>query len=395
MAFHELKFPKYLPDFPSHSKVLQYLQDYSEHHFLHELIKFNSPVESIARNGSKWVVDDSEEYDAVVVANGHYDEIKRLPIDVDGGFHGKIIHSKFWDRNDDFAGKTVLVAGGGSSGKDIAESLSEVCRMVFWSPSRSKVDESLMLYIPEENRDRMQFCKRIDTINQHGVMISGDQPINEENRLDAIINACGYKFTAPFIEDLAPEIDIKKNTISVDLGCFSQEYPTSLFFPGQHLDSLFFPHVEQQVQAIALAIRMGEDEYSANYQEKVRSLKLPYSFEHDHKIVVNRAVYMQLLREFCKDDVNQFSDFLNKDMSDKKNILDEDLLQIDKVCFFFPRDLYCKTCMNRLNKNNFEFAQVYLQLKDLKTKLGRDYRNLEGYDEKLNLVGLHKMQATK
>jgi cation diffusion facilitator CzcD-associated flavoprotein CzcO len=74
--------------------------------------------------------DTTEHFDHLVVANGH-NHYPRIPewsknSDWVGGKEGRrVFHSVFFRELDVYAGKTVLIVGGGSSGMDIAAQVSK------------------------------------------------------------------------------------------------------------------------------------------------------------------------------------------------------------------------------------------------------------------------------
>src|SRR4051812_19834230 len=77
MEYSDFPMPKSYPDFPHHSQIAKYFNDYVDHFGFRDRIRFETPVES-ARRGDDgvWTITtdrgDSERYDAVMVANGHH-----------------------------------------------------------------------------------------------------------------------------------------------------------------------------------------------------------------------------------------------------------------------------------------------------------------------------------
>lgn len=70
------------------------------------------------------------EYDAVMICNGHNSKISMPEIPGMNDFLGKSMHSKIYRIPDPFAGKKVLIVGGGPSGCDIAMKLLDVAKKV-------------------------------------------------------------------------------------------------------------------------------------------------------------------------------------------------------------------------------------------------------------------------
>ncbi|MGW0930502.1 flavin-containing monooxygenase [Streptomyces sp. NPDC002644] len=113
------------PDYPSADLVAGYLDDYARRFGLNEAIRFGVEVTRVERgqDGDGWLVtaeEDTERFDAVVVANGHNWD-PRLPDPAyPGEFTGDQMHAHDYEVADVFAGRRVLVVGMGNSAVDIA-----------------------------------------------------------------------------------------------------------------------------------------------------------------------------------------------------------------------------------------------------------------------------------
>lgn len=130
LQFEEFPVPADWPDFPHHSLIAQYFNDYVDHFGLRGLVQFETPVIKVTRRSDGlWDVttrNGTEPYRAVVVANGHHWSPNR-PV-WDGHFDGQIIHAH--DYRTPFEpvnciGKRVLVVGLGNSAVDIASELGQ------------------------------------------------------------------------------------------------------------------------------------------------------------------------------------------------------------------------------------------------------------------------------
>ena len=125
MNFADFPFPSSIPTYPHRSAILQYYDDYANHHNLLPLIRFSHPVKKVEPiQGDKGWMVDGERYDAVIVCNGHYNT-PRMPDCLkgigskkheDGKRMVDVIHSKFFREPSPWKGKRVLVVGAGSSG---------------------------------------------------------------------------------------------------------------------------------------------------------------------------------------------------------------------------------------------------------------------------------------
>lgn len=130
--YDDFPLPDDYPDYPSHQQLATYFQNYARHFGLYPRIQFNTLVKKceLTPDGS-WMVtterdgtSTTERFDALAVCNGHHWK-PRYP-EYPGTFSGKLMHSHDVKRFSDFAGKRVLVIGGGNSACDVAV---ESCRV--------------------------------------------------------------------------------------------------------------------------------------------------------------------------------------------------------------------------------------------------------------------------
>lgn len=125
-------FESGIPDYPSHDQLRRYFQAYARHFGLYEVIQFSTLVKHCERlNEFTWKVtterdgvETVEEFTHLVVCNGHHWQ-PRYP-EYPGEFSGEYLHSHQFKKADRFAGKRVLVIGGGNSACDVAVETSRV-----------------------------------------------------------------------------------------------------------------------------------------------------------------------------------------------------------------------------------------------------------------------------
>lgn len=125
-SFSDLPMPDDYPDFPHHTLVLDYLQEYINRFDLRPFIRFRHSVESVSPIEGGYSVtyqDDSgmihlEQFGAVVVASGHL-WVPHIPA-IKGNFEGEVLHSSAYSDPSLFDGKSVLIVGAGNSACDIA-----------------------------------------------------------------------------------------------------------------------------------------------------------------------------------------------------------------------------------------------------------------------------------
>jgi cation diffusion facilitator CzcD-associated flavoprotein CzcO len=260
-AFADFPMPADWPAYPGHAQVLQYLRDFARHFDLTSLIRFNTAVTTLTRNGAGWRAAFSDgsmkDYAGVVIANGHLTDPLRP--EIPGQFTGMLLHAKDYKSATIFEGKRVLVAGMGNTGCDIVVDAIHRAQSVLWSvrggnhfvpkflagkPAdeanhkpkrfilpprlRAMLHEPLLRLLvgaPERfglPRPRHRLYDRTPIVNslvlQH--LGQGDvslrKPIREfrgdtvvfadgrEDRVDIVLLATGYRITFPFLSDLSP-----------------------------------------------------------------------------------------------------------------------------------------------------------------------------------------------
>jgi dimethylaniline monooxygenase (N-oxide forming) len=129
MEYSDFPMPKSYPDFPHHTHIAKYFDDYVAHFGFRDRIRFETGVEHAARRpDGVWEIalDDgaTHRYDALLVANGHHWDPRWPEPAFPGsdGFEGVQMHSHDYkgDDPDCFRDKHVVVLGMGNSAMDIA-----------------------------------------------------------------------------------------------------------------------------------------------------------------------------------------------------------------------------------------------------------------------------------
>ena len=139
MAYADYPMPSSYPDFPHHTHIKEYFNDYVDHFGLREHISFETGVEQATRRADGvWEVTiergegegegEVREYDALLVANGHHWDARWPEPAFPGAdtFGGTQLHAHSYVDNSIFAGKDVVVLGMGNSAMDIAVESSYV-----------------------------------------------------------------------------------------------------------------------------------------------------------------------------------------------------------------------------------------------------------------------------
>lgn len=142
MAFSGYPMPASYPDFPHHSHILEYYENFVDHFGLRKHIQFNTSVRDVQpldEGGYRVIIDRgdaSEEryYQHVVVANGHH-WTPRTP-EFPGNFKGESFHSFHYKTTEGLEGKRVLIVGFGNSACDIASEVSRFADRTWVSTRR-------------------------------------------------------------------------------------------------------------------------------------------------------------------------------------------------------------------------------------------------------------------
>ncbi|PRI12682.1 flavin-containing monooxygenase [Leucobacter massiliensis] len=121
-GFSGYPMPDDYPDYPDHRQILTYLRGFADAYGLTERIEFGAEVASVERAGTLWEVSLADgtvsRHRAVVVCTGS--QWHPYSPEIPGDFTGEVRHSVEYRSPQEFAGKRVLVVGGGNSGCDIA-----------------------------------------------------------------------------------------------------------------------------------------------------------------------------------------------------------------------------------------------------------------------------------
>jgi dimethylaniline monooxygenase (N-oxide forming) len=143
MEYADFPMPKSYPDFPHHTHIAKYFNDYVDHFGFRHKILFETGVEHAhLRDDGIWEVTtekgDTQLYDCVIVANGHHWDPRwpEPPFPGHDTFEGEQIHSHYYTDPEQLRDKRVAVLGMGNSAMDIAVDASYVSRKVFLAARR-------------------------------------------------------------------------------------------------------------------------------------------------------------------------------------------------------------------------------------------------------------------
>ncbi|KAF7504787.1 hypothetical protein GJ744_001720 [Endocarpon pusillum] len=267
MQYANRPFADDLPLFPKHQSVLDYCKEYAED--VRPLIRFGwqvsevRPVEGGGPDGghhSGWSVTVIEEasqkrqaydYDAVVVASGHF-SVPHIPAIKGLGawsssYPGSVMHSKAYRNPHPFTGKKVIVVGNSASGVDIGAQVGKVCKHPLLQSLRSEN----LFFSPDEVSWKENILEIVEFLcpEQYSRAVRLANGWIERN-IDAVIFATGYFYSFPFLQINPPVVTNGSRARNVYQQLFHIKYPT-LVFPALPQRIIPFPMAENQAAVIA------------------------------------------------------------------------------------------------------------------------------------------------
>ena len=132
--------PDSFPDYPSGRQVRSYIQGFADTAHLRPLVTFDTSVERVVKVDDGWDVSLStgatRRYAGVIAAPGVTWHPNRPDYPGQDDYRGEIRHSSSYVDPSEFAGKRVLVVGGGNSGVDIACDAAQAADAAYLSVRR-------------------------------------------------------------------------------------------------------------------------------------------------------------------------------------------------------------------------------------------------------------------
>lgn len=210
MSFNNVDFPQNTEAFPKRQAVLQYLRQHAQD--VSTYISFDQEVVSVRKDQEKqiWtvqsrpnttsadVVTQTEDFDRVVIASGHYD-VPKLP-NIPGMkvfdtlFPGTIHHSKYYRTPTEYTNQTVLVVGSGPSAIDITSQIARVTSptRIFWSQRTPST-----FPIPAASEGVQQVAE-IERMASNGCIHLKDG--RALSNIDRVLFCTGYLYSFPYLD---------------------------------------------------------------------------------------------------------------------------------------------------------------------------------------------------
>ncbi|GJJ08612.1 hypothetical protein Clacol_002831 [Clathrus columnatus] len=204
MTYPNVTFPPGTPLFPSHVHILAYLKRYASRFDLYDHIAFNHKVTEAKWLGTPYAgqwnltvlnsngTNETKIVDHLVVATGN-NHIPRSP-----SWPGQdswlrqstdreILHSIYYKGPERYTNKTVLVVGGGASGRDASSQIYGVAQKVYVS-----LHHPSSLEIPPE----IEIRPDISHFTNNTIVFVDKSQV----KVDSVLLATGYQMRKPFLE---------------------------------------------------------------------------------------------------------------------------------------------------------------------------------------------------
>ncbi|VUC27852.1 unnamed protein product [Clonostachys rosea] len=315
-------WPEDTPDLVPHSAVKGFLNELSDESGVAKVTKYWTRVERAVKNeagqgwrlttrtlikdgASKGAVEKSWDFEAVVVASGHYN-LPRVPnipglAELKEHYPDRVIHSKQYRRPEAYRDSNVLIVGGGVSAMDIGRELTHTAASVTQSTRGGAFDLPKTLISKAVNRVTgiAKFSKATDADSDQGHQ---NGPINvilsDGSKLqgfDQVILATGYLFSFPFLRqfhaDETPPAAVEPTTLVGAEGdmvhnlykdIFYIEDPT-LVFVGIPYHIVTFSTFDYQAQVVArilsgLSSLPSGTQMRSEYEKRVKEIGFGLQF---------------------------------------------------------------------------------------------------------------------
>jgi hypothetical protein len=205
MTFPGFPFPAGTPLYPSHDHIARYHEAYAEALNLTPHIHFDTEVVAARWQGTPdagwWNVTvrhggqrAHKRVDHLVVANGHnhyphYPDLIGLSTWLSGAAGREASHSIYYRTPDKYTNRTVLVIGGGSSGRDAARLISSAARTTYQSLKPADTEMGTAGGVVET-------VPVVASLNATSVLLVNGTALHD---VDALVLATGYELRIPFL----------------------------------------------------------------------------------------------------------------------------------------------------------------------------------------------------
>lgn len=356
-GFPGFPMPDDYPDYPDHGRLLSYIRAYADRFDLRRHISFGTPVERAIPAGGFWDLQlgdgSTRRCRYLICANG----VTWVPNTVTwpGEFSGELRHAVTYRSPREFAGKRVLVVGGGNTGADIACDASAAASQAFWSVRRGyhlipkhvmgkpadvfadsgpklphwlevrvftailrilhgdlrryglpKPDHRLFESHPLMNTQILHHLSHGDCVAKPDVeRFDGDHVVfadGSRERIDLVIAAVGYQHACPFLDDGV--LATRGGRPDLYLGMFPRNHPNLAVLGFIEFASSAYPTFDRMAELI---VADAAAEPGSRLATTFRALKADhhpdlkgghrYVDSERHANYVDRDTYLKILKK--------------------------------------------------------------------------------------------------
>ncbi|KAF9893540.1 hypothetical protein FE257_010852 [Aspergillus nanangensis] len=309
------------PDTPfrHHTVISKYIEGLVNRRGYNNLVEFNTTVENVKKNSNpsspqkRWTLTLrqhhpgrehdfwwQEEFDAVIVATGHYSVpyIPKIPglKEFAAAHPDRIEHTKGFRDPEKYRGKRVVTIGASVSGADTAFSLVDIAQTPVHAVVRGKYNG----YFGDEafkhpKIQRHPPVSHVTTANAKLTVFFQDG--SHVDQVDHLIFGTGYTWTLPFL----PQVPVRNNRVpDLYLHIFHEQDPT-LAFIGAVAAGFTFKVFEWQAVLVARVLAgraslpsLVEQKRWAEERVQLRGDGVPFTL-----ISPDFEAYFELLREMA------------------------------------------------------------------------------------------------
>ncbi|CAN6288828.1 unnamed protein product [Urochloa humidicola] len=241
--------------FPGHEEVLRYLEAFARRFDLLRLVRFETEVLGVRRDGhGRWAVTsrklgdkgsgEEEVYDAVVVCNGHYTEPRIAVIPGVDAWPGKQMHSHNYRVPEPFHDQVVIVIGASASAFDISRDIASTAKEVHIADRSAPV----RICAKQPGYDNLWLHSMIDRAQEDGCVVFRN---GRSIKADVIMHCTGYLYDFPFLGDDSTIIVDDNRVDPLYKHVFPPEVAPQLSFIGLPWKVIPFPLFELQSKWVA------------------------------------------------------------------------------------------------------------------------------------------------
>ncbi|XP_058795399.1 uncharacterized protein LOC131666600 [Phymastichus coffea] len=281
-----------------HETVLNYLHNYTEHFNFRSHIRFDTFVEKITRveeddwETTRWNIhakdlNTDRSYvttcDVVIIGNGGNFKPKIPVIPGIEGFRGQIIHSHGYRRPEDYANKTVVLLGAGTSGIDIAIDLSPYAKKIYLSHRHDKIEGKWPKNVIQVSGVVKAKGNQLEL--QNGSTIFGD----------SFIYCTGYMLDFPFLDESTDITFTDKYVEPLYEHMINAYHPTMMFLglPTGYVITFSVYHIQAKYYAAFLRGKVQ----LPSLAERLKDAEIPEGEPRDHRLKEGQWAYYKRLAD--------------------------------------------------------------------------------------------------